>query len=86
MKNDTTTTILNFVLAAFVGMSMVLAIFANHYTNQLPTLTVQAQQAGNSLMRLQALGNDVATYNATTKSPELTRILQSAQAKPAAAH
>ena len=86
MKNDATTIVLSLVLAAFIGLSMLLAILANHYTNQLPGLTVQAQQAGNSLMRLQSLANDVATFNVTAKNPELTRILQAAQAKPAAAH
>lgn len=86
MKSDPLNIVLGFVLAAFVGLSMVFAIAANYYVNQLPALTPQAQQAGNSLMRLQALGNDVASYNATAKSPELTRILQATQAKPAAAH
>ena len=35
-------------------------------------------------MRAQALANDTAAYNVSAKSPELTRILQAIQPKPAA--
>jgi hypothetical protein len=34
-------------------------------------------------MRAQGLANDVMAYNATAKSPELTRILNGVQAAPA---
>lgn len=86
MKNDLTTVVMNLALACFVLLAMMLALVANHYNNELPGLTVQAQQAVNTSMRLQALANDVAVFNATAKSPELAQILQSAQAKPAPAH
>jgi hypothetical protein len=84
MKSDPLTLVLGFVLAALVALTMVFAIITNLNVTKLPTLTVQAQQAGGALMRLQALGNDVAAFNSTAKSPELTHILQAAQAKPAA--
>ena len=84
MKNDTTTIFLNFALAALLLLSLTFAIMANYQTNKLTLLNAQAQQAGVVLARLQSLANDAAVYNLTAKSPELTRILQSAQAKPAA--
>jgi len=44
----------------------------------------QAQQDNNVLARMQVLANQVAEYNQKYPSPELTRILQTVQSKPAA--
>jgi hypothetical protein len=44
---------------------------------------VQAAVDNNALVRVQALANDVQAYNLKNPSPELARILQSIQAKPA---
>jgi len=83
MKNDLTTTLLNLVLAALVILGVLFAVLTMNYTHQLRQLTAGAAAANQALMRAQALANDVGAYNATVKSPELTRILQSVQPKPA---
>ena len=84
MKNDTTTTVLNFVLAALVMLGVVFALLAMNRTRELRQLSLNATAANSALMRAQALANDAAAFNATAKNPELTRILQSIQTKPAA--
>jgi len=83
MKNDLTTTLLNLVLATLVILGVLFAILSMSRTRELRQLTSNAAAANQGLMRAQALANDVATYNATVKNPELTRILQSVQTKPA---
>ena len=84
MKTDTTTTVLNFVLALMVLLGVVFALLTMSRTRELRVLTTNANFANSSLMRAQSLANDVAAYNASAKSPELTRILQAVQPKPAA--
>lgn len=84
MKNDTTTTVLNFVLAALVILGVVFALLAMNRTRELRQMSLNATIANNALVRAQGLANDVAAYNASAKSPELTRILQTIQPKPAA--
>ena len=84
MKNDTTTTALNFVLAALVLLGVVFALLAMNRTRELRQLSLNATIANNSLMRAQSLANDVAAYNATAKSDDLTKILTAIQPKPAA--
>jgi hypothetical protein len=84
MKNDTTTTVLNFVLAALVILGVVFALLSMSRTRELRQLSLNATIANNGLLRAQALANDATAYNATAKSPELTRILQAIQPKPAA--
>jgi mannitol-specific phosphotransferase system IIBC component len=84
MKSDTTTTVLNIILAVLVFFGVVFAILSITRTREFRQLTANATQANNALSRAQALANDTAAFNATAKSPELARILQSVQAKPAA--
>ena len=81
MKSDTTTTVLNFVLAALVMLGVVFALLAMYRTHELRNLTMNATLANNALMRAQGMANDTAAFNATAKSPELTRILQAVQPK-----
>jgi hypothetical protein len=81
MKSDTTTTVLNFVLAVMVILGVVFALLSMNRTRELRQLTFNATVANTSLMRAQSLLNDVAAYNATAKSPELTRILGAIQSK-----
>jgi len=83
MKNDTTTTVLNFVLAVLVILGVAFALLTMNRTRELRTLSSAALQANNNLMRAQGLANDVMAYNATAKSLELTRILNGVQAAPA---
>jgi hypothetical protein len=86
MKSDTTTTVLNFVLAALVILGVLFALLAMNRNRDLRTLSLNATIANSALTRAQALANDTAAYNASAKSPELAHILQSIQPKPAAAH
>ncbi len=84
MKSDTTTTVLNFILAVLVMLGVVFALLSIMRTREFRQLTANATLANSALMRAQGLANETAAYNATAKSPELTRILQSIQPKPAA--
>ena len=84
MKNDTTTTILNFVLAALVILGVVFALLTMNRTRELRQLSLNATTANSALMRAQALANDATAFNASAKNPDLARILQSIQPKPAA--
>ena len=84
MKCDTTTTVLNFILAVLVLLGVVFALLSITRTREFRQLTTNATLANNALMRAQGLANDTAAYNVSAKSPELTRILQSIQPKPAA--
>lgn len=84
MKNDLTTSILNLALAALVILGVLFTILTMMRTRELRQLTANATAANQALVKAQSIVNDVAAYNATAKSPELARILQSVQAKPAA--
>jgi hypothetical protein len=81
MKNDTTTTLLNFVLSALVILGVVFALLTMSRTRDLRTLSVNATVANSNIMRINALLNDVVAYNATAKSPELTKAIQVLQPK-----
>jgi len=83
MKSDTTTLVLNFVLAVLVILGVLFAVLTMNRTRDLRTLSANASVANNALMRAQALANDTATYNATAKDPALTKILTAIQPKPA---
>ena len=82
MKNDLTTTFLNFVLAVLIFCCVAFAILGMYRTQQLRSLQIAVQQAQNGMLRAQALANDVVAYNAQAKSPELNQILQSALTPP----
>ncbi|MDR3458923.1 MAG: hypothetical protein P4N60_15850 [Verrucomicrobiae bacterium] len=90
MKNDTTTTLLNFVLTVLVILTVVFACFfiwRSHNARQLQArVQVEAQGIQFASLKLQAILNDVVAYNSTAKSLELQQIIQSAQtpAQPAA--
>jgi large-conductance mechanosensitive channel len=84
MKSDTTTTVLNFILAALVIFGVVFALLSINRTREFRQLTNNAALANNALMRALGLANDTAAFNVTAKSPELARILQSIQPKNAA--
>jgi hypothetical protein len=89
MKNDTTTTFLNFVLAALVMLGVVFALLGIWRTRDLrhmqSMLQVQMQRSQIASGRAQALLNDTITFNAATKNPELAQIIQSAQTPQPAA-
>ena len=81
MKNDTTTTLLNFVLAVLVILGVVFALMTMSRTRELRQLSLAAAAANNNIMRANALLNDVANYNATAKSPELNHAIALLQPK-----
>ncbi|HEY4415425.1 MAG TPA: hypothetical protein VGO57_07010 [Verrucomicrobiae bacterium] len=85
MKNDSTVTFLNYVLAVLVVFSVGFAMLTSWRDHKLPQLAPAAMQANNNFQKLNAVLNDaMAYYNANGRSPELGRILQAAQQKPAA--
>jgi hypothetical protein len=79
MKNDSTTTFLNFVLAALVILGVLFALLSIWRTHDLrqiqPRVQMQLQAFQGDAVRIQALVNDVAVYNATAKSAELAQII-----------
>lgn len=83
MKSDTTATVLNFILAVLVVLGVVFALLSITRSREFRQLSTNATLANSALMRAQGLANDTAAFNATAKSPELTRILQSVQPKSA---
>jgi hypothetical protein len=84
MKSDMTTTVLNFVLLVLAICGVFFAISTFTRTRELRLIAPQASQDNNMLARMQLLANQVAEYNQKYPSPDLTRILQSIQSKPAA--
>ena len=83
MKSDTTTTVLNFILAVLVILGVVFALLSMTRAREFKMLSTNATLANNALMRAQGLANDAAAFNVSAKSPELERILKSVQPKPA---
>jgi uncharacterized membrane protein YccC len=83
MKTDTITTVLNFFLALLVVLGVVFALMSIWRTRDLRTIAPYVMQANSKVMMYQSLVNDVGTYNVQAKNPEITRWLQSLQAKPA---
>jgi hypothetical protein len=81
MKNDTTTTLLNFVLAVLVILGVVFALMTMSRTRELRQLTITAAATKNNIMQLNGLLNDVAIYNSKVNSPELTRAMALLQPK-----
>ena len=62
MKNDTTTTVLNFILAVMVILGVCFALMAMMKTRELRQLTFNATIANNTIMRAASLANDTAAY------------------------
>lgn len=83
MKNDSTTTVLNIVLAALVILGVVFALLNIWRTRDLrqmqTSLQVQMQRANVTSARAQSLLTDVIAFNATAKNPELAQIIKSAE-------
>ncbi len=84
MKSDTTTTVLNFILAMLVILGVVFAMLSIIRTRESRAITPLVMQANSRAMMFQSFITDVNTYNQQAKSPDITRILQSLNAKPAA--
>jgi len=83
MKNDTMTTVLNFVLAVLVILGVMFALMAIFRTSEMRRLNASAALANTELLRAQGLANDANAFNQTAKNPDLARILQSVQPRTA---
>ena len=84
MKNDLTTVFLNFVLAVLVLSSVGFALLTILREPKVPLYAAAALQDNNNMMKVNAILNDSATYNASAHNPELARIIQSVAQKPVA--
>jgi hypothetical protein len=84
MKCDTTNAILTFVLGVLAVAGVVFALQTIFLTREFRQLSVQASFANNSILQAQTLAGDVAAYNQKYPNPELTKVLQAVQARPAA--
>jgi hypothetical protein len=67
-----------------VILGVVFALLSITRQRELRQLTTSATIANARLLQAQSLANDATVFNASAKSPDLTRILQSIQIKPAA--
>jgi hypothetical protein len=89
MKNDTTTTVLNFVLAGLVILGVLFALLNIWRTRDLrhmqTALQIEMQRSQVTSARAQALLNDVISFNNTAKNPELAQIIKSAETPQPAA-
>jgi len=83
MKNDNITTALNLVLAVLAILGVFFALRTIFLTRELRSLQIQATQANAYMMQVESLANDAYAYSQKNPNPEIQRILQPPQAKPA---
>ena len=83
MKNDTTSTVLNFVLAVLVILGVVFAGFSIKRQHDLRAIQQNLQGRmmilQNNTAKAQQLANDAINFNGKAQNAELARILQSVQ-------
>ena len=84
MKQETINAVLTYVLGALALLGVIFALQTIFRTREYRSLILQANQANNYFKWVQALGNDTLAYNQKNPNPELSRILQPFQSKPAA--
>ena len=72
------------MLGVLAVAGVIFALQTIFLTREFRSMDVKVNQAKRSLFQAQALAGDVAVYNQKNPSPELTKLLQSLQAKPAA--
>ena len=83
MKTDLTNWMLTLVLAVLALAGAVLVVRTVMQTHEWRAISTQASGQNSFITQSQVLLNDVAAYNAKNPSPELTRMLQALQARPA---
>jgi hypothetical protein len=83
MKCETTDTILKFALAVLVILAVIFALQTIFRTRELRSLTQKVNADQHYVLQVQSLYNDALAYSQKNPSPDLTRILQTVQAKPA---
>jgi len=84
MKTDLTNWILTVVLSVLAVTGAVLVVRTVMQTHEWRTISTQATGQNSFIAQSQVLLNDVAAYNQKNPSPELTKLLQALQARPAA--
>jgi hypothetical protein len=77
MKNDSTTTFLNFVLAALVILGVLFALLSIYRVRDQRQDQTQLQNFQVAATKAQGLLNDAILYNSTAKNPEMAAIIQS---------
>jgi hypothetical protein len=85
MKCGITNTILTFALGVLAVAGVILVLRTVMQTRELQKTTIQAAGENAYLTQAQTLFNDVAAYNQKNPSPELTKLLQTVQPRPAVA-
>jgi len=83
MKNDNITTALNLLLAVLAILGVIFALQTIFRTREFRSLQFQASQANAYRMAVEALANDAYAYSLKNPNPDIQRIVQPAQAKPA---
>jgi hypothetical protein len=83
MKCGITNSVLTFVLGVLAVAGVILMLRTVMQARELRTITPQATSANGFLTQAQLLLNDVSAYNQKNSSPDLAKLLQSVQAKPA---
>ena len=84
MKTDLTNLVLTVVLSVLAVAGAVLVVRTVMQTREWRMISTQATGQNSFIAQSQVLLNDVAAYNQKNPSPELTKLLQALQAKPAA--
>jgi hypothetical protein len=84
MKTDLTNWILTLVLSMLAVAGAVLVVRTVMQTHELREIGTQAAGQNSFITQSQGLLGDVVAYNQKNPSPELTKMLQSLQARPAA--
>jgi len=86
MKSETMNSVLTFVLGVLILLDVIFALQTVNRTIEFRTLQITAIQDQAVLAQIQqveSLARDAIAYNQKTPNPDLTRILQVAQTKPA---
>jgi hypothetical protein len=83
MKCETTNSVLTFILGVLVLLSVVFALRTVDHMHELRALQMAVPE-NSYMVTVQRIYEEASAYNKKNPSPELTRILQSVETKPAA--
>lgn len=86
MKSETMSSVLAFVLGVLILLDVIFAVQTINHTREFRTLqftAIQDQAVLAQINQIESLARDAMAYNQKNPNPDLTRILQTAQTKPA---
>ena len=86
MKSETMNLVLTFVLGVFIVLDAIFAMRAisgQREFRELQLGAAQSQAGLNQILQLQSLVNDTREYGKSHPSPDITRMLDALQGKPA---